>query len=163
MFFRSGIEEDMKILTIILILLSFNLKADDNLFGKTILCKAIEPAFGDIIGKKAKIQAYEFLNNSKINVYFYSSDEDKIKLANYTFKRDYFYETDLSRIIIYHKIGTREIINRETLEVRWYSESNEAVQFKGGDCEVISSENLQTEMRITINDIVKQIKDKNKI
>ena len=153
----------MKILTIILILLSFNLKADDNLFGKTILCKAIEPAFGDIIGKKAKIQAYEFLNNSNINVYFYSSDEDKIKLANDTFKRDYFYETDITRIYIYHKIGTRDIINRETLEVTYHSDSYETIRFKDGDCEVINSENLRTQMRLSIDDIVKQIKDKNKI
>tara|TARA_B100000575_G_scaffold233227_1_gene194605 strand:+ start:266 stop:727 length:462 start_codon:yes stop_codon:yes gene_type:complete len=153
----------MKLIIIFFVLISFNLKADDNLFGKTILCKAIKPEFGNIVGKKPKIEAYEFLNNSKVNFYYYFTDEDKIKLANETFKTDYFYETDITRIYIYHKIGTRDIINRETLEITYHSDSYETIRFKRGDCEVINSENLQTQMRLSIDDIVKQIKDKNKI
>ena len=136
----------MKLIIIFFVLISFNLKADDNLFGKTILCKSIEPEFGNIVGKKPKIEAYEFLNNSKVNFYYYFSDEDKIKLANETFKTDYFYETDITRIYIYHKIGTRDIINRETLEITYHSDSYETIRFKGGDCEVINSENLRTHM-----------------
>lgn len=148
---------------IILVLFTFNVKAEDNLFSQSIVCKTIKDASGDLLGKKIRIEGYEFLQNSKLNHFYYYSEDNKIMSANDFFKRDYFYETDLSTITMYFKIGTRQVIDRETLEIRFYSKTLNVVQFKPGECKAIKSKNLKIEMDNAIKETVKELKKNNKI
>lgn len=151
------------VIFVIVILLSLNIKAQEDLSGKSIVCGAIQPDFFDNKIKTARIEAFEFLTNNKLKNFFYSGKEDSIKLSNKQFNRDYYYETDLSRIIIYYEIGNREIINRETLEITYVSEKLTKVQFKQGDCRVVKSENVINEMKKTIIEIVNEIRGKNQL
>ena len=148
---------------IIIIIFSLNVRADDNLFGKSIVCGAVEPELGEYYGKKPRIEAFEFLKNRELNHWFYFNDEKRIILANEQFRRDYIYKAELSRILVYYQTSTRQIINRENLEVIFVSQSNTVSQFQEGECKVVNSENLENEIKIVIEEITNKITAKNKI
>ena len=153
----------MKFISIILTLISFNLYANENLEGKSIVCKKIEPPLAEFQGKDIRIDGYEFLKNKKLNLYFYSTSEKKIVLANESFKRNYLYLSELSSIRIFYDVDSSIIINRETLEVTFVGESLTIVNFKEGDCKVIDSTSLNLEMKKAIKEMIAEIKKNNKI
>ena len=155
-------------LSILVLLFSFSVVAGDNLEGRSIICGKIDKK-NEILN----IRGWEFLSDQDIKYYFYSNDEEKIKIGNYTLNRDYYYQTTYSKITIKYSALILDSkrryvhtnIDRKTLDV-YYKRSvydDEFIkQFSGEDCSVIVNEPIYNHIKQILEKLLNEVKEMKK-